>query len=308
MALKTNPVLAGSQYPLPSEAQILLVTPEMASDWLSHRTYDKNRKISKTVVNRYMQDMKNGRWKTTRQGLIFDTQGDIIDGQHRLSAVANGEVTVAFWVYPNEARDTFDALDQGYKRQASQLLGVPNSTVVAAGARYLGALADQDPFDMPRFTRISNPEVYALVQEWPELSWFATEVNEVRIQTWITGAAHLAVLAQASRTEQGTAERIEAWLKGLATGDNLQAYDPRLQLRNRFIRQHRTMSGSKNRNLVYSLIAKSWNAWAEDKGVPVLRWTPAERITPVVGFDWAKYHAERQNADEATVTELKKAG
>lgn len=296
-----NPVLETSQYPLPSEAQILLVTPEMASDWLAHRTYDKNRRISKSVVNRYISDMVNGRWKTTRQGLIFDTHGDIIDGQHRLSAVANGNVTVAFWVYPNEARDTFDALDQGYKRQASQLLGVPNSTTVAAGARYLAALADQDPFDMPRFNKVSNPEIHATVQVWPELTRYSVAVAEVRIATWIIGAPHLAVLAQAARTEAGTPEKIEAWRQGLLTGDNLTSYDPRLQLRNRFIRQHRNLAGSKNRNLVYSLIAKAWNAWAEDKGVAVLRWTSAEPLTPVLGFDWAKYNneTEQQNRSEA---------
>jgi len=299
MAVVRNPVLEQSQYPLPSEAQILLVTPEMASDWLSHRTYDKNRKISKTVVTRYMGDMKAGRWKTTRQGLIFDTHGDIIDGQHRLQAVANGEIAIAFWVYPNEARDTFDALDQGYKRQAAHLLGVPNSTTVAAGARYLAALADDDPWDMPRFGRITAPEIYATVQEWPELTRFSVPCAEIRIATWITGAPHLAVLAQAARTEHGTPEKIEAWRTGLLTGDNLSAYDARLQLRNRFIRQHRNMGGSKNRNLVYSLIVKSWNAWVEDKGVAVLRWTPAERIPAVIGFDWSKYNAEHNTLDAA---------
>ncbi len=293
---KTNPVLAESQYPLPSEAQILLVTPEMASDWLSHRTYDRNRKISKGIAAKYLNDMKNGRWKVARNaGLIFDTYGKIIDGGHRLTAVANSDVTVAFWVYPNEPRDTFEVLDQGYKRQASHLLGVPNSLTVAAGARFLATLADEDMWGFPRFSRVSNPEIYRLVQEWPELSRYAVNVSEVRIATWITGAPHLAVLAQAARTELGTPEKIESWRQGLLTGDNLTSTDPRLQLRNRFIRSHRVMSGSKNRNLVYSLITKAWNAHALGEKPPVLRYADSERLPAVVGFDWAKYNAEKEN-------------
>lgn len=288
-----NPVLEESNYPLPTDAQILLVTPEMASDWLSMRTYPNNRRISPSVVGKYLRDMAEGRWKVARNaGLIFDTEGKIIDGQHRLTAVANGQVTVAFWVYPNEPRDTFDVLDQNFRRQASQLLRLPNATVVAAGARYLAALADGDTWDMPRFSRVTNPEILKTVQEWPELARYAKDANDLRMVTWITGAPHLAVLAQASRTEHGTPERIAEWLRGLRDGAGLPGGDPRLHLRNRFMVAHNALAGSKNRNQVYSLIAKSWNNYATGKDTTILRWMASEQITPVQGFDWSKKNEE----------------
>lgn len=287
----SNP-LGEPQYPLPSEAQILLVTPEMASDWLSHRGYNRNRRISKSVVGKYLQDMKEGRWKITRQGLIFDTAGKIIDGQHRLSAVANGEVTVAFWIYPDEARDTFEALDQGYKRTAAHLLGTPYSMHVAAAARYLAALADQDRFSMPRFSRITNPEIYSTVQQWPELTRLAELTSVIRPATGLTVSPHLAVLAQAARTEHGTPEKFEAWKLGLMNGDNLGRTDPRLQLRNRFLRQGRALTGSKNRDVVYNLVAKAWNAFAEGRDMTVFMWRINEGVIPVTGFDWSKAAAD----------------
>lgn len=290
-----NPVLAESQYPLPSEAQILLVTPEMASDWLSHRSYDRNRKVSKTIVAKYLNDMKGGRWKTTRQGLIFDTHGKIIDGQHRLSAVANGDLTVAFWIYPDEARDNFEVLDQGYKRQAAQLLNVPNSLIVASGARFLASLSDNDAFGLARFNRITAPETYHMVQVFPELSRLAVAAAEIRTATWIPSAPHLAILTQASRTETGSAEKLAAWRQGLIAGDNLGSQDPRLQLRNRFIRQHGFLHGSRNRDLVYNLIAKAWNAYAEGRSMSVLRWVPTEGMIPVSGFDWSKHNAQEES-------------
>lgn len=294
---KRNPVLAESQYPLPSEAQILLVTPEMASDWISHRSYDRNRKISKVIVAKYLQDMKAGRWKTTRQGLIFDTQGKIIDGQHRLSAVANGEMTVAFWVYPNESRDTFEVLDQGYKRLPSHLLALPYASAVAAGARYLAVLADEDPWSLPRFNRVTTPEIFQTVYEWPELSRYVTRAYDVRTATSITISPHLAVLAQAARTELGTPEKIKSWMDGLVSGDNLAADDPRLHLRNRFTRAYHVLRGNMNRDLNYNLIAKAWNDYAQGRSMAQLRWRTNEGITPVVGFDWSKYNAEKESND-----------
>lgn len=283
-----------SNYPLPSEAQILLVTPEMASDWLSYRSYPRNRKISRAIVGKYLQDMNAGRWKTIRQGLIFDTQGYLIDGQHRLSAVANGTAAVAFWVYPNEARDTFALLDQGYKRAPAQMLGVPYSSIIAAAARYLAVLADQDPYSLPRFNRVTNPEIFATVEQWPELVTMAELSGNVRNTAGIAQSPHLAVLAQARRTEFGTPENFEAWKQGLMHGVGLERTDPRLQLRNRFIRQGHTLKGSSNRDAVYNLIVKSWNSFVTGQEVNVLMWRAPEGTIPVIGFDWDKNNSSKE--------------
>ena len=70
---------AGSRFRLPSAAQIVTVTPEMASDWLSYRNHPKNRPLSKSVSARYQADMESGRWaEATPEGYIFDTDGWII--------------------------------------------------------------------------------------------------------------------------------------------------------------------------------------------------------------------------------------
>lgn len=299
----TNPVLPGSQYPLPSEATDMLVTPEMASDWRAFRTYEHNRRVSPAVTQKYQRDMESGLWKLTRQGLIFDTAGKLIDGQHRMAALANsnenalikhyGEAAIPFWVYPNEARDTFDAIDQGYKRQAAHLLHVPNSTTVAAGGRWLAALASQDVLGLPRFQGITNTEVYATVRKWPELERHSSLTNMARLKTYIPGAQHGAILAQAARTEFGTPERIQAWFDGVMSGVGLDERDPRLKLRNRFLISRNALKGTANRNTVYALIAKAWNAFAQEEKINQLSWrTTAETFPRVVGFDWSTYGKE----------------
>lgn len=296
-------ILTESRYPLPSEATDMLVTPDMASDWRTFRTYEHNRRVSPAVTQKYQRDMESGLWKLTRQGLIFDTAGKLIDGQHRMAALANssedlltkhyGQPAIPFWVYPNEARDTFDAIDQGYKRQAAHLLHVPNATVVAAGGRFLAALASQDVLGLPRFQGITNTEVYATVRKWPELERHSSPIGMARLKTYIPGAQHGAILAQAARTEFGTPERIQAWFDGIMSGVGLDERDPRLKLRNRFLISHNALKGTANRNTVYALITKAWNAFAQDEKINQLSWrTTAETFPRVVGFDWSTYNKE----------------
>lgn len=285
-----------SAYPLPSESQVMGVTPEMASDWLSTRRWPNQRSRSNSIVSKYMKDMKEGRWKLTRQGLIFDTEGYNIDGQHRLWAIANltpDELTAAYghpwvelWVYVDEPTDTFDAYDQNFRRIAAHLINEPNSIMLAAGARFLASVADLDPWTFPRFGRLTTSEVLQTKEEWPELSRYVGDVVAVKNRAFISAPAHLAVIAQAARTELGTPEKIADWFEVLRTGATTNASDPRLKLRDRFMRDHRQLTAAAYRPLTYSLIVKAWNAHATDQVVPTLRWMQTEQIPMVEGFDW----------------------
>ena len=128
---------SGSTFRLPSEPCVMVVTPDMASDWLSYRNHPKNRPLSKSVAGKYQADMESGRWTLTPEGLIFDTDGWIISGQHRLKAVANSGLEIEFWIFPDQSRDIFDVVDQGYKRTAAHVLHMPHAVSIANGARHL---------------------------------------------------------------------------------------------------------------------------------------------------------------------------
>lgn len=285
-----------SNYPLPSEGMVIGVTPEMASDWLSTRRWQHQRRQSTSIVAKYLKDMKEGRWKLTRQGLIFDTEGYMIDGQHRLRAVANAqpeELTAAyghpwvdFWVYPDEPTDTFDSYDQNFRRIAAHLIDEPNSIPLAAGARFLASVADLDPWSFPRFGRLTTSEILATKASWPELSRYAAETISVKNRIGMSVPAHLAVICQASRTPLGTPEKINAWFDVLRSGACDNPNDPRLRLREKFMRDSRNLSNATFRPLVYSMIVKAWNAHAKGEEIPVLRWAQSERIPTVEGFDW----------------------
>jgi hypothetical protein len=273
----------GSKYRLPSQPTVIQVTPDMASDWLSYRNHPKNRPLSKSVAGRYQTDMEQDRWALTPEGLIFDTNGYIISGQHRLKAVANSGLTIAFWIFPDQPRNIFDVVDQGYKRTAAHVLRVPHATAMANGARILAALADGDRWGMPRYPKITTPEIVETFRAWPELSWYINEVTSIYKYASVPIGPHVAVLAQAARSPH--IGRIQDWLEGLHTGANLAPGDARLSLRNRFQAGIQVVGGTNRRDLAYALIVKAWNAYAQDIPLPILRWMRTEALPRVVHLD-----------------------
>lgn len=280
---------SGSKYRLPSEPMVISVTPDMASDWLSYRNHPKNRPLSPGVISKYQADMKSGRFRqATPEGYIFDTTGRIISGQHRLKAQANLGLTYRMWIFPDEPRDIFDVIDQGYKRTPAQVLHVPYATNVANAARHLAALADGDRWGMPRFSKVTTPEIVATFRAWPEVSWYATEAYEVYRAAKLPIGAHLAVLAQAARTEH--IGLVKPWLEALHTGADLAHDDVRLMLRNRFQRGFQ-VAGTNSRDLAYSLIVKAWNAYADNTGPTLLRWMKSEPLPGLTGFSFAQEDA-----------------
>lgn len=258
---------AESKYPLPSQAQILGVTPEMASDWLSYRGgHPKLRPLSRNVAAGYQRQMENGSWReATPEGYIFDTEGYIISAQHRLKAQANANITLDMWIFPNQSRDIAPFLDQGFRRTAAHIIRQPYGKDMGSGARHLAALADGDRWTMPRYNRVPVPEIVETFEAWPELSWYPSEVWAVWRAAGIPSGPHLAVLAQAGRTSHR--EMIPDWLDGLRTGFDLHEGDPRILLRNRFRGGLHSLGQVNRRDLAYALITKAWNAYARGEAL-----------------------------------------
>ena len=88
--------------------KIIDVTPEVANYWLT--TKAKNRNISGPTVNKYAWDMANGKWELNHQGIAFDSNGQLIDGQHRLNAIIKSGTTIRIPVTVGASEHGIDSL------------------------------------------------------------------------------------------------------------------------------------------------------------------------------------------------------
>mgnify|MGYP003632744158 FL=1 len=69
------------------------ITPDKAKDMLVQNTRNY-RKLSSAKVEVLSRELNADEWEATTQGVGFDTEGVLIDGQHRLSAIVSSDVTV----------------------------------------------------------------------------------------------------------------------------------------------------------------------------------------------------------------------
>lgn len=80
----------------------------------------------------YAEDLAAGRWKLTHQGIAFDVAGQLIDGQHRLSAIVEADCAALMLVFRNVGEGSKNApVDVGLARTMSDLTGLSNLQVAS---------------------------------------------------------------------------------------------------------------------------------------------------------------------------------
>lgn len=78
------------------KTELMNITPDIAIEMLSRNS--SNRKVRDNRVKFYAKQMREGDWHLTGQTISFDTNGQLLDGQHRLWAIVESDCTVPFLV------------------------------------------------------------------------------------------------------------------------------------------------------------------------------------------------------------------
>ena len=81
-----------------------LITPEMAKEYLTHNEHNP-RKANRLQVEAYARDLAAGKWQLNGETIVFDANGDLKNGQHRLMAIVKANtpayVVVVRGIDPN---------------------------------------------------------------------------------------------------------------------------------------------------------------------------------------------------------------
>lgn len=109
------------------KTELTLITPEFAAELLSRRA-KMNRRLRKTIVDDFVTLMKLGEFKTSHQGVATDTNGDLIDGQHRMAAVVEFGKPVAMLLTTGVDPNLFSIIDRGTNRTISEITGESKNT------------------------------------------------------------------------------------------------------------------------------------------------------------------------------------
>lgn len=101
---------------------VVLVTPKMARQWLTEFGRKENRKTNRARVEGYVALMKAQRWLCSGEHAIsFDTTGTILNGHHRLQAVIDSGLTIAFVIRRNVDPKVLRYTDTHQRRTPGQI-------------------------------------------------------------------------------------------------------------------------------------------------------------------------------------------
>lgn len=99
-------------------ACVATISPEAAYEILENRHIANNRSLRSKIAKQYSSDMGVGLWSLTHQPIAFNTNMELCDGQHRLSAcVDSGASFVSIVIFGVPPRSVVN-VDAGAKRSA----------------------------------------------------------------------------------------------------------------------------------------------------------------------------------------------
>lgn len=259
----TNTVIS-SQF----QQDVALFTPDIA-EYILQNHHGTNRPMSQISINQYRDDILAGVWTFAADPIRFDTNGYLIDGQHRMAALVaagkqNPNITLMFTVATGLDPSTIKAIDQGRKRTAGQQLaiagGVKNYNAVAAGAKFAYLYETEGLNTNSRRRKISAP----IIEQWVDQNRAIVDhVNghhqKIRGTDIPNGAATAAALILAKIDPDEEEDFFTILHEGGAAKDSpITTLDKRMaRLRRQGAYQHPEAN-------IY-MVFKAWNAWRKGK-------------------------------------------
>jgi hypothetical protein len=242
----------------PPHSETILVTPELAANWLTHNTL--NREVRKARVRTYAKDMTAGRWLFNTQGITFAADGTLIDGQHRLMAVVQSgcSVTMVVWFnVPPTTRDVIDLVGPRNLADIARLTKIQAAVSVAMmrGLGHRGGGADTATMaERSAFYRRFANEIDSVIAKFPT------------IRRGISQANVLAAIARASLylSESDINQFCEVLQSGMPTGDSRDVTV--IKLRDRLL-QSGHPGGTTASKEIYAIAAAALRAFGEKRAI-----------------------------------------
>tara|TARA_X000000368_G_scaffold123806_1_gene97081 strand:- start:344 stop:1273 length:930 start_codon:yes stop_codon:yes gene_type:complete len=145
---------------------ILDITPKQAQYILHYHNRD-NRKISTTQVNKIFKSIENDNWLLDGQPITFNVEGNLTEGQHRLSAIVkvkDESRSFKVVIVTGVARDTFSKTATNKKRNPIDEIQRKHSDATQLEVSILGDLLKRR-----RVQRLSMQNAISNYEEWVKL-------------------------------------------------------------------------------------------------------------------------------------------
>lgn len=256
-------------------------TPAVAKDLLEKNNHG-NRPISQKRVTMYAADMKRARWKPTGETIKFDTNGKLLDGQHRLRAVIESNSTIEMLVARNVPIESFKIIDTGKMRSQADVLAIDGVDHALAKTISSGAILSvtYEKMGQPRFSTgyvnltdlekngdlLSNVEVVNYVRADQRFIEEAKFIHENYAKTAPMSRGQLLFVLHQTRKVALNKDRADLFVLDIIQGTMLSGHDPVMMLRNGLI-QAKTSGRNMRIEVVMAGVVRAWNMRQANRSV-----------------------------------------
>lgn len=275
--------------------EVVKITPAMAREWLAVSPERNQRTIKQRNVAKILHAIDTGEWKTTHQAIALDPTGFVLDGRHRLTAIAAQRKHVTALVAYDADPETFGVIDVGAARSPGDSLKIAGYTdvnVLAASCRQvlaypeivgtnstLGSVtAGLTTADV--LIALANPEIGKPIQDAIRPGYVIShEIGRYGLRT----SASVLVAVIAIFTKHGPDTQAE-FIARLGDGVNLNATSPIRAYRQWLIAEggYKAISGTYRPTVFLANGVRAWNDYAEGKQRKAVRHRPGVDHMPEV--------------------------
>lgn len=281
-------------------SEIRTITPDQAREWLK-QVPEYQRRLDQKHCSKIAMAITRNEWRVNGAAIVFNERGDLIDGQHRLTAISLAGRSVQALVVTGVSKDelTFASLGDSKSRTTSDFLHVKNANTVAAVLRLLW-FVDNRMFTSI-YTRagrgqIPNPPIGELVRMGKKIGQNISDLVEpLNNARRITGSGTwLVFLTYYHENYRPIAEgkRVAEFMARLGDGAELTKDSPILLLRKRCLdRKIKLGLAELPKKVIEALTLKALNAFLEGKKLERLVWLPdRENFPSLKGYDLDSEH------------------
>lgn len=254
------------------------ITPAIAHYWLVNFSKNfRNRRITKGTVEKYKRSMLAGRWDVQGSSISFNTSGDLMDGQHRLQAVVESQVSIQTFVVFGLATNVFVNIDTGRVRTFANTLESLGESNTRTQAGIIGFLC--------RYERENHSfrQLYAAQWESPsrdsQIDFLDKHRDQIADAIGMTHKRKLDMLMPKSQAgalyylcREKDLEKASTFFEHLADGDNLPKGSPPYELRERLLRlrkgELRVKPGTITTTFsIIFMLVTAWNRYRHNRTI-----------------------------------------
>lgn len=245
------------------------------------------RNVRESAVSEYAKIMRAGEWRLNGDAIRIDSEGRIIDGQHRLRAIVLADVTIESVLIVGLAADVFDTIDVGRRRTAADcmtILGETNCSLLAGALAFVRDYENMLAGGMMgcnKSTAGANRAAEDVLKRHPGIRASVAFLSSNRPAPRFFYPSSLAAIHYLCSTVDKA--KADMFVRGLVTGIGLHESSPVLVLRNLMVNSMSRSKAPMSRTWQAAVAIKAWNALCANRRVGVLKFADGETFPLVAG-------------------------